>query len=572
MPKQIAFDHEAREALRAGVQKLARAVKATLGPRGRNAVIDRGFGGPRITKDGASVAEEIELQNPVENMGAQLVKEATKKTADEAGDGTTTATVLAEAIFLEGLRNVAAGRNPLALARGIRAAVEKVTAELKAMARPVEGRQDIEQIATVAANNDREIGRMIADAFEKVGKDGVITIEEGKGYETKVEVVKGMQFDRGYISPHFVTDQERLECVLENAYIFINQEKLSSIRLLIPLLEKIAQEKAPLLVIAEDVEGEALATLVVNKLKGIIPCCAVKAPGYGDRRKAMLEDIAALTGGRRISDELGIALDKVKLSDLGRAKKVVVTKDYTTILEGAGEKQAIEDRVRQIRLELENTDSTYDREKLQERLAKLAGGVAKISVGAATETELKEKKSRMDDALAATRAAIEEGVLPGGGVALLRASKALAGLALAGDDGLGVEIVRRALSAPIRQISENAGREGSVIVREVERHEGAFGFDAERNEFGDLFKFGVIDPTKVTRNALQNAASVSATLLTTTCAISEKKEPKKKKKKGAAAPAGKMPGMGGMGGMEDMDMGGMGGGGMGSMDDMDMDF
>jgi chaperonin GroEL len=571
MAKQIAFDHEAREALRAGVQKLSRAVKATLGPRGRNAVIDRGWGGPRITKDGAGVAEEVELRDPFENIGAQLVKQATKKTADEAGDGTTTATVLAEAIFLEGLKNVAAGRNPLALARGIRVAVEKVVAELKKMARPVEGHRDIEQIATVAANGDREIGKMIADAFQKVGRDGVITIEEGKGYETKVDVVEGMQFDRGYISPHFVTDPERLEAVLENPYIFINQEKLSSIRLLVPLLEQIAREKAPLVVIAEDVEGEALATLVVNKMKGIIPCVAVKAPGYGDRRKAMLDDIAVLTGGTRLSDELGISLDKVTTRDLGRAKKVIVTKDFTTILEGAGDKRKIEDRVKQIRVELEKTESTYDREKLQERLARLAGGVAKISVGAATETELKEKKSRMDDALSATRAAVEEGVLPGGGVALLRARRALEGFSLPGDDGLGVEIVKRALRAPVKQISENAGREGSVVVREIEKHDGAWGYDAERDEYGDLFQFGVIDPTKVTRNALQNAASVSATLLTTTCAISEKKEPKKKK--GAGAAAGKMPGMGGMGGMGGT--GGMGMGGeddMGGLDDMDMDL
>ncbi len=566
MAKQIAFDHEAREALRAGVQKLSRAVKATLGPRGRNAVLDRGFGGPRITKDGAGVAEEIELRDPFENIGAQLVKEATKKTADEAGDGTTTATVLAEAIFLEGMKNVAAGRNPLALARGIRVAVEKVVDELKKMARPVEGRHDIEQIATIAANNDREIGKIIADAFQRVGKDGVITIEEGKSYETKVDVVEGMQFDRGFISPHFVTDPERLECVLENPYIFINQEKLSSIRLMIPLLEQIAREKASLLVIAEDVEGEALATLVVNKLKGIIPCCAVKAPGYGDRRKAMLDDIATLVGGRRISDELGVTLDRVTLADLGRAKKVIVAKETTTILEGAGDRKKIDERVKQIRVELEKTDSTYDREKLQERLARLAGGVAKISVGAATETELKEKKSRMEDALHATRAAVEEGVLPGGGVALLRARKALDGLALEGDDRVGADIVRRALRAPIRQIAENAGREGSVVLREVERHEGAYGYDAERNEFGDMFKFGVIDPAKVTRNALQNAASVSATLIMTTCAVAEKKEPKKKRKAAAGAGARKMPGAGGGMGEMDEDFG------AGDEDLDDMDF
>jgi chaperonin GroEL len=589
MAKQIAFDQEARDALRVGVQKLARAVKATLGPKGRHAIIDRDFGGPRITKDGTSVAEEIALENPYENIGAQLVKEATKKTSEEAGDGTTTATVLAEAIFLEGLRNVAAGRNPLALNRGIRAAVERVVAELKKMSRPIAGRGDIEQIAMVAANSDREVGTMIADAFQKVGKDGVITVEEGRSAETKVDVVEGMQFDRGYISPHFVTNEDRLECVLENPYILVNDGKLSSIRALIPLLEQTAREKASLLVIAEDVEGEALATLVVNRLKGIIPCCAVKAPGYGDRRKAMLEDLAVLTGGKRLADELGTTLEKVRTSDLGRCKRAIVTKDFTTILEGAGDHRAIENRVKQIRVELERTDSSYDKEKLQERLAKLAGGVAKISVGAATETEMKEKKARIEDALAATRAAVEEGVLPGGGVALLRAAKALGGLGLPGDEDLGVDIVRRALRAPIWQISENAGQEGAVVVRRVEEKEGSFGYDAERGEFGDLFAFGVIDPTKVARSALQNAASVSGTLLMTSCAISEKKE---KKKAGRGGP-GKMPGMGGgmpgmggmggmpgMGGMGGMGMGGMGGmgmddmgaGGMGGMDDMDMDF
>ncbi len=558
MAKQLAFGQEAREAIKQGVTKLAAAVNATLGPKGRNAVLDKGWGSPIITKDGVTVAEEIELKDPYENMGAQLVKEVASKTSDDAGDGTTTATVLAEAIFLEGLKNVTAGADPMALNRGFRKAVDVVVEELKKMSRPVKEKHEIAQTATIAANGETEVGKMIANAMEKVGKDGVITVEEGKSLDTTVDVVEGMQFDRGYLSPHFVTDADEMEAVLEKPYILIHEEKISAPRDIIPILEKIAKAGRSLLLIAEDVDGEALATLVVNKLRGTVQCAAVKAPGYGDRRRAMLEDIATLTGGRAIFKDLGIKLDTVELKDLGRAEKVTIDADNTTILRGGGGKEATVGRVAQIRREMENTTSDYDREKLQERLAKLAGGVAEINVGAATETEMKERKARVEDALNATRAAIEEGVVPGGGVALLRAAKALDSLKLKGDEAVGVNIIGRALSMPLRKIAENAGSEGALVERRIRSGNASFGFDAERERYCDLVEAGIIDPTKVVRSALQNAASVAGILLTTDCLVCDVPEEEK-------APPGMPPGgMGGMGGMGG-GMPGMGGGMPGMM-------
>jgi chaperonin GroEL len=525
MAKQLAFDQDAREKIKNGVQKLARAVKVTLGPKGRNVVLDKSFGGPRVTKDGVSVADEVELQDPYENMGAQLVKVAASKTSTDAGDGTTTATVLAEAIFLEGLKAVTAGADPMALNRGIRDAVDRVVETLDKMSKKVETHEKIRQIAAIAANNDNEIGEQIANAMDKVGRDGVITVEEGKALETEVEIVEGMQFDRGYLSPHFVTSPDTQEAILDDAYILIYDQKLSAIKPLIPLLEAVAKAKKPLLIISEEVEGEALATLVVNKLKGIFEACAVKAPGYGDRRRAMLEDIAVLTGGKLVSKELGIELEKVDIKELGRAKRVKVGKEATTILEGAGDSKEIEARCEQIRREVEKSDSDYDKEKLQERLARLAGGVAQINVGAATETELKEKKGRIDDALSATRAAVQTGILAGGGVALLRAAKTVEEVAkkLHGDERLGAEILMRALYSPIRTIAFNSGIEGDLVINQILKNKSEkYGYDANKGEYVDMFEAGVIDPTKVTKSALVNAASVSSILLTTSCCIADK--------------------------------------------------
>ncbi|RJP33781.1 MAG: chaperonin GroEL [Phycisphaerales bacterium] len=525
--KQLAFEDEARKALWVGVEKLANAVKATMGPRGRNAVIDKGWGAPTVTKDGVTVAEEVELKNKYENMGAQLIKEAASKTSEVAGDGTTTATVLAEAIYRLGLKNVAAGADANALNRGIEKAVSKVTEALTAMSRPVKvgKRDDIVNVASISANNDQTIGNTLADCFEKVGKDGVITIEEGKTAETTIEVVEGMQFDRGFLSPHFVTDQESVECHLEKAFVLIHEEKITNVQKLVPLLEAVSKSKRPLLIIAEDVEGDALATLVVNKLRGILQVCAVKAPGYGDRRKAMLEDIAILTGGKAIMKDLGIELESVKITDLGQAKKITVDSKDTTIIEGAGDTAAIKARIAQIQREIEDTTSDYDREKLQERLAKLAGGVAQVHVGAATESEMKEKKARLEDALHATRAAIEEGIVVGGGVALLRCAAALDGLKLKGDEATGVQIVREALAAPIRQIAANAGAQPGIVLHKVQAgKQESFGFNAETGEFTDLLKAGVIDPTKVVRCALENGSSVARVLLSTDCCIATKPE------------------------------------------------
>jgi len=535
MPKQLKFDEEARASLLKGINVMASAVAATLGPKGRNVVIDKKFGSPTITKDGVTVAKEIELKDPYEDMGAQMLKEVASKTSDIAGDGTTTATVLAQSIFREGLKNVTAGANPMGLKRGIEAAVEAVTDELKKLSKSTKDKKEIAQVATIASNNDKTIGNLIAEAMEKVGKDGVITVEESKSADTVLDVVEGMQFDRGYLSPYFVTDAERMEVVLEDALVLIHEKKISVMKDMLPLLEQVARSGKPFLIIAEDVEGEALATLVVNKLRGTLHTCAVKAPGFGDRRKAMLEDIAILTGGKAITEDLGIKLENIKLEDLGRAKKVVVDKDNTTIVEGAGKSSAIEGRIKQIRAQIEETTSDYDREKLQERLAKLAGGVAVIKVGAATETAMKEKKARVEDALNATRAAVEEGIVPGGGVALLRASKAIDALAkkLEGDEKVGAMIVRRALEEPIRQIVENAGLEGSVIVEKVKAETIATrGFDADSNEFVDMVQAGIIDPTKVERVALQNAASIASLLLTTEALITDIPE-----EKAAAAPA-----------------------------------
>ena len=528
MPKQLKFNEDARASLLKGINIMAEAVKATLGPKGRNVVIDKKFGSPTITKDGVTVAKEIELKDPYEDMGAQMLKEVASKTSDIAGDGTTTATVLAQAIFREGLRNVTAGANPMGLKRGIEAAVGAVTEELKKLSKSTKDKKEIAQVATIASNNDKTIGNLIAEAMEKVGKDGVITVEESKSADTVLDVVEGMQFDRGYLSPYFVTDAERMECILEDALILIHEKKISVMKDMLPLLEQVARAGKPLLIIAEDVEGEALATLVVNKLRGTLHTAAVKAPGFGDRRKAMLEDIAILTGGKAITEDLGIKLENIKLEDLGRAKKVVVDKDNTTIVEGAGKASTIEGRIKQIRAQIEETTSDYDREKLQERLAKLAGGVAVIKVGAATETAMKEKKARVEDALNATRAAVEEGIVPGGGVALLRASKAIDRLKVEGDEKVGAQIVKRALEEPIRQIVENAGLEGSVVVEKVKAETVATrGFDAESMEFVDMLQAGIIDPTKVERVALENAASIASLLLTTEALITDLPEEKK---------------------------------------------
>jgi len=524
--KQLQFDETARQALLRGVEKLAKAVKATLGPAGRNVILDKKFGSPTITKDGVTVAKEIELEDPYENMGAQLVREVASKTSDIAGDGTTTATVLAESIYKEGLRNVTAGANPTSLQRGILKAVEAITAELAKISKKVKDRTEIAQVATVSANWDTAIGNIIADAMDKVGKDGTITVEEAKSIETTLDVVEGMQFDKGYISPYFVTNAESMEANLENPYLLIFEKKISSLKDLLPVLEKVAKTGKPLLIIAEDVEGEALATLVVNKLRGTINVAAVKAPGFGDRRKAMLEDIAILTGGRLLSEDLGIKLENVVLEDLGKAKRVSIDKENTTIVEGSGKQADIQGRVNQIRRQIEETTSDYDREKLQERLAKLAGGVAVINVGAATETEMKEKKARVEDALHATRAAVEEGIVPGGGVALIRAQKAIDTLTLEGDEKVGAEIVRRAVEAPVRQLADNAGLEGALIVSETKRRKGAEGLNIATGEWIDLVKAGVVDPTKVTRSALQHAASISGLLLTTEALITEIPEKK----------------------------------------------
>ena len=529
MPKQLKFHEDARAALRRGATVMATAVKATMGPKGRNVVIDRRFGSPTITKDGVTVAKEIELRDPLENMGAQMLKEVAAKTSDVAGDGTTTATVLAQAIFTEGLRNVTAGANPMALQRGIDAAVGAVVSELAKLSKSTKDKTEIGQVATIASNNDPAIGSLISDAMEKVGKDGVITVEESQSAETALTVVEGMQFDRGYLSPYFVTAPERMEVVLEDAVVLIHEKKISAMKDLLPLLEQVAQAGTPLLVIAEDVEGEALATLVVNKLRGTLRAAAVKAPGFGDRRKAMLDDIAVLTGGKALTEDLGIRLESVKLDDLGRVKKVVIDKDTTTLIDGGGKPSAIEARIKQIRTQTEETTSDYDREKLQERLAKLAGGIAVVKVGAVTETAMKEKKARVEDALNATRAAVEEGIVPGGGVALLRAAKAIDTLPdLAGDEKVGAMIVKRALEAPIRQIVENAGLEGSVVVEKVKLMTSPTeGFDAETLTYVDMLQAGIIDPTKVTRVALQHAASIASLLLTTEALIGDMPEPVK---------------------------------------------
>ncbi|MBI4612254.1 MAG: chaperonin GroEL [Planctomycetes bacterium] len=538
--KKIAFEFEASSAIREGVSKLARAVKVTLGPRGRNVVIEKSFGAPTVTKDGVTVAKEIDLEDSYENMGAQMVKEVASKTSEVAGDGTTTATVLAEAIFEEGLKNVVAGVNPLGIRNGILKAVDAVVAHLKKQSRHVEGRREISQVASIAANNDPKIGEMIAEAMEKVGKDGVITVEEAKTLDTTTDWVEGMQFDKGYLSPHFVTNPDEMSCVLEDPYVLIHEKKVSSVKDLIPILEKIAQAAKPLLLVAEDIEGEALATLVVNKMRGTFACVAVKAPGFGDRRKAMLEDIAILTGGRAILADLGIDLANLQLSDLGRAKKVLVDKDNTTIIEGAGDSKAIQGRIKQLKKEIDDTTSDYDREKLQERLAKLSGGVAQINVGAATELEMKEKKARVEDALHATRAAVEEGILPGGGIALFRAVKNLDGLALEGDVKVGVDIVRRALPSPLRQIARNAGADGAVVIERLRSSKNDNeGYNADTGEYVDMYQAGIIDPTKVVRCALQNAASVSTLLLTTEALVAEIPE-KKKKGKGGGMPHGGM--------------------------------
>ncbi len=542
--KELHFNTEARAALKRGVDQLAEAVKVTLGPKGRNVVIDKKFGAPTVTKDGVTVAKEIELSDPLENMGAQMVKEVATKTSDLAGDGTTTATVLAQAIFREGLKNVTAGVNPMALKRGIDAAVTAVVEELKKMSVPTKGKKEIAQVGSISANNDKEIGDLIAEAMEKVGKDGVITVEEAKGLETTLETVEGMQFDRGYLSPYFVTDPEKMESVLEDALILIHDKKISSMKDLLPILEKVAQMGKPLLIIAEDIEGEALATLVVNKLRGTLRVSAVKAPGFGDRRKAMLEDIAVLTGGQVISEEVGFKLENAVVTDLGRAKRIVVDKETTTLIDGQGDEEKIKGKIKEIKAPIDKTTSDYDREKLQERLAKLAGGVAVINVGAATESEMKEKKARVEDALHATRAAVEEGIVPGGGVALIRAQKALKGLKLAeADEQIGVDIIRRAVEEPMRMIVQNAGGEGSIVVEKIRQSkDNNYGYNALTDEYEDLVAAGVIDPTKVTRTALQNAASIASLLLTTEAIIVEKKEPA-----GAGAQGGGNPG--GMGGM-----------------------
>jgi chaperonin GroEL len=553
--KQIVFDRSARQAILRGVNALADAVKVTLGPKGRNVVIEKSWGSPTITKDGVTVAKEIELGSKLENMGAQMVREVASKTNDKAGDGTTTATVLAQVLYGEGLKLVEAGHNPMELKRGLDAGVAAVVAELKKISRPCSDKAEIAQVGTISANGDTTIGKLLAEAMEKVGKEGVITVEENKSTTTELDVVEGMQFDRGYVSPYFVTSTEKMEAVLEDAYILICEKKLSSMADLVPLLEQIARQSAPLLIIAEDIEGEALATLVVNRLRGVLKVCAVKAPGFGDRRKEMLKDIAVLTGGTAIMEDLGIKLDSLTLADLGRAKRVLVNKDNTTIVDGAGDKAKIKGRVAEIRAQIDRTTSDYDREKLQERLAKLAGGVAVIKVGAATETEMKEKKARVEDALNATRAAVEEGVIPGGGVAFLRVRKVLDGLQLSGEQSFGLRLLARALEEPLRQIARNAGEEGPVVIGKVLAGEGGFGFNAATGAYEDLLKAGVLDPTKVTRMALENASSVAGLMLTTETLIAEKP-----KKAAPTAPGGSS-GMGGMG-----SMGGGMGGGMGDLD------
>ena len=528
MAKQLKFDADARAAIKIGVDILTDAVKVTLGPRGRNVIIEKSFGSPLVTKDGVTVAKEVELSDKYENMGAQMVKEVASKTSDVAGDGTTTATILAQAIYREGSKLVAAGYNPMDLKRGVERAVESIATELKKMSKPTKDPKEIAQVGTISANNDETIGNIISEAMSKVGKEGVITVEEAKGMETTLEIVEGMQFDRGYLSPYFVTDPERMEVTLEDPYILIHEKKISNMKDLLPLLEQIARSGKPLLIVAEEIEGEALATLVVNKLRGTLHCCAVKAPGFGDRRKAMLEDIGVLTGGKAIAEEMGIKLEAVQLTDLGRAKRVVIDKDNTTIIDGAGKKADIEGRVKQIRAQVEETTSDYDKEKLQERLAKLVGGVAVINVGAATETEMKEKKARVEDALHATRAAVEEGIVAGGGVAYIRAAKVLDGLKLDHDQQAGVDIVRKALYEPAKQIAINAGQDGGVVVDKIKNGKGNFGFNAATEEFEDLIAAGILDPTKVTRVALQNAASVAGLMITTECAIAEKPEEKEK--------------------------------------------
>jgi len=546
MSKQLLFQDEGRRKILSGIEQLARAVKVTLGPKGRNVVIDKKFGSPTITKDGVTVAKEIDLEDAYENMGAQMVKEVAEKTSDIAGDGTTTATILAEAIYREGLKNVTAGANPTALKRGIEKAVEKIVEELKKLSTPIKDKKEVAQVASIAANCDTNIGDLIAEAMDKVGKDGVITVEEAKSMATTLEVVEGMQFDQGYLSPYFVTDAERMECILEEPYILIHEKKISSLKDLLPLLEKIARTGKPLLILAEEVEGEALATLVVNKIRGTLSCCAVKAPGYGDRRKAMLEDIAVLTNGKALTEDLGIKLENVDVEDLGRAKRVKVDKENTTIVEGAGKTQAINGRVAQLKKQIDETDSDYDKEKLQERLAKLSGGVAVINVGAATETEMKEKKSRVEDALHATRAAVEEGIIPGGGVGLLRSIPMLEKMKLEGDEKIGVDIVKRAMEEPIRQLVGNAGLEGSVVVQRVKQEKTNIGYDVNQDAYVDMIEAGVIDPTKVTRSALQNAASVAALLLMTEAIVTDKPE---KEEKMPPMPPGGGYGGGGMGGM-----------------------
>jgi chaperonin GroEL len=539
MSKQITYGDDSRQAILRGVNRLADAVRVTLGPKGRNVVLDKKFGSPLITKDGVTVAKEIELKEPLENMGAQMVKEVASKTSDVAGDGTTTATVLAQAIYREGSKNVTAGANPMAVKRGIEKAVAAVTEELKKLSKPVKGKM-IAQVGTISANNDEAIGKIIAEAMEKVGKDGVITVEEAKSIETSLEIVEGMQFDRGYLSPYFVTDAERMECVLENALVLIHEKKISQMKDLLPLLEQVAKLGQPLLIVAEDLEGEALATLVVNKLRGTLSAAAVKAPGYGDRRKAMLEDMAILTGGKAITEDLGIKLENLKLDDLGKAKKITIDKDTTTIVEGAGSPKDIEGRVKQLRTQVEETTSDYDREKLQERLAKLVGGVAVIKVGAATETEMKEKKARVEDAMHATKAAVEEGIVAGGGVALLRSLGAVAAVKAEGDEAVGVGIIRRALEEPLRQIAANAGHEGAVVVARVRELKGDEGFNAQTDAYEDLVEAGVIDPTKVVRCALQNAASIASLLLSTEAVVCEIREEKSDSRSSGMSPEGGM--------------------------------
>ncbi len=542
--KQIVYDAEARQLVLKGIEKLSKAVKSTLGPRGRTVVIDKKFGSPTITKDGVSVAKEIELENPFENMGAQMVREVASKTSDIAGDGTTTATVLVEAIYREGLKNVTAGANPVEIRRGIDLATEAVVAALQKQSKKVKDSEEIAQVGTISANGEATIGKIIAQAMDKVGKDGTITVEEAKGIETTLDVVEGMQFDKGYLSPYFVTKAETMEVLLDDAYILLFEKKISNLQDLLPVLQNVAKSGKPLLIIAEDIEGEALATLVVNKLRGTLQVCAVKSPGFGDRRKAMMEDIAVLTGGKFISEDLGIKLESLSLADMGRAKRITIDKENTTIVEGAGKTADIQGRIAQIRRQIEETTSDYDREKLQERLAKLAGGVAVINVGAATETEMKEKKARVEDALHATRAAVEEGIVPGGGVALIRAQSALEDLKVDGEARIGVEIVRRACEAPLRQLTENAGVDGSIVVQDVRNGKGAYGYDVAKAAYVDMIKAGIIDPTKVTRGALQNAASIAGLLLVTEAMVAELPQ-----KKEAAPP---MPGGGGMGGMDGM--------------------